>query len=91
MPRVLGRKGKLFLVRSRYLALLLAFPVVALAAGVPPNPRRASPPPGIEESAVKVGAVAPTFELEATTGTKVSLKSALERGPAVVVFYRGFW
>lgn len=64
---------------------------LALAAGVPPNPRRATPPPGIEESAVKVGTVAPAFELESTTGARVSLKSTLERGPAVVVFYRGFW
>jgi cytochrome oxidase Cu insertion factor (SCO1/SenC/PrrC family) len=36
-------------------------------------------------------APAPDFTLTDHRNEKVSLASLLERGPAVVVFYRGFW
>lgn len=42
--------------------------------------------PGIE-----VGTVAPLFELADGTGATVRLADRLERGPVVVVFYRGGW
>lgn len=42
--------------------------------------------PGIE-----VGATAPLFELTDGSGTTVRLADRLERGPVVVVFYRGGW
>lgn len=35
--------------------------------------------------------LAPEFELPAHDGTTVSLAGLLTRGPAVVVFYRGYW
>ncbi len=34
---------------------------------------------------------APSFSLPDENGATVSLASMLERGPAVVVFYRGHW
>ncbi len=36
-------------------------------------------------------AAAPPFTLPSHHGMQVSLKSLLETGPAVVVFYRGHW
>jgi hypothetical protein len=38
-----------------------------------------------------VTASAANFTLPDTTGKPVALASLLDRGPAVVVFYRGFW
>lgn len=40
---------------------------------------------------IEVGTQAPAFELPAQDGHVVSLSSALERGPVVLVFYRGYW
>lgn len=40
---------------------------------------------------VAVKAKAPDFELASHLGGTVSLDGMLKRGPAVVVFYRGFW
>jgi hypothetical protein len=37
------------------------------------------------------GGVAPDFSLPDATGKTVTLASLTSRGPAVVVFYRGFW
>ena len=42
-------------------------------------------------STVVDGAIAPGFVLPAQDGTSISLASALERGPVVLVFYRGYW
>jgi hypothetical protein len=58
---------------------------------LPPNPGRASPPPGIEKRAIPVGARAPAVSLPATTGGTWDLAGALRTGPAVLVFYRGDW
>jgi hypothetical protein len=38
-----------------------------------------------------VGATVPEFSLSSHTGESVSLASLTQKGPAVVVFYRGFW
>jgi len=35
--------------------------------------------------------LAPAFALPAQDGHTVSLASALEHGPVVLVFYRGYW
>jgi len=35
--------------------------------------------------------IAPDFTLTAQDGRRVSLASELEHGPAVLVFYRGYW
>lgn len=35
--------------------------------------------------------VAPAFSLAAQDGSTVSLAGELERGPVVLVFYRGYW
>lgn len=42
-------------------------------------------------SALRVGGRAPDFELPNAVGSPVQLSSVLERGPAVVTFYRGGW
>lgn len=34
---------------------------------------------------------APDFELVAHTGERYRLSDALQRGPAIVIFYRGHW
>ncbi len=46
---------------------------------------------GITANAVNVGQKAPDFSLPDQVGDTVSLDSVLQRGPAVVVFYRGEW
>ena len=46
---------------------------------------------GITAHAVKVGQKAPDFSLPDQIGDTVSLHSVLQRGPAVVTFYRGEW
>jgi len=40
---------------------------------------------------VQIGDAAPAFELPDTSGGTTSLASALEGGPAVLVFNRGYW
>ena len=42
-------------------------------------------------STTDVGDTAPGFELPNANGPSQSLAELLERGPAVVVFYRAFW
>ncbi len=46
---------------------------------------------GALESAMKVGDVAPGFELPSATGESVSLASLLGTGPVVLMWYRGGW
>lgn len=46
---------------------------------------------GIPAGSVKAGDVLESFTLDDATGTPVSLDQLVERGPAVVVFYRGGW
>ncbi len=40
---------------------------------------------------VEVKETAPDFTLTDHRGNEVSLDSLLEKGPAVLVFYRGYW
>ena len=54
--------------------------------GYPPHALRGEPPTAIETSALPVGAKAPAFTL-----ADFSLAKANERGPVVLVFYRGAW
>lgn len=37
------------------------------------------------------GQIAPAFALTAQDGAQVSLASTIAEGPAVLVFYRGYW
>lgn len=46
---------------------------------------------GIEDDAVQVYDVAPSFSLPDATGDKVSLDALLKEGPVVLVWYRGGW
>ena len=46
---------------------------------------------GILEAAKNVGDVAPNFSLKNALGEEVSLKKYLEKGPVVLVWYRGGW
>ena len=61
------------------------------AAGIPPNPTRQTPPPGIDANAKKAGDEAPPFKLPAADGSSFDLREHLKTGPVAVVFYRGFW
>lgn len=64
-----------------------------------PEATRAAVEKGVEdvrtaqvvEHALKVGAMAPAFELPDATGHMKSLQSMLASGPVVVTFYRGAW
>jgi peroxiredoxin len=46
---------------------------------------------GINERALKAGAMAPDFILPDVHGNKVQLSTLLAKGPVVVSFYRGGW
>lgn len=46
---------------------------------------------GAPERALKAGDVAPEFSLPDSNGNLVSSRELMERGPLVVVFYRGVW
>ena len=46
---------------------------------------------GLVDRALKEGQTAPPFELEGSRGNRVSLAGLLERGPAVLTFFRGHW
>lgn len=58
----------------------------AVMAQAAKNLAVALPDPGL-----KVGAKAPNFSLKNAEGKSVNLRSALEKGPVVLVFYRGAW
>lgn len=75
----------------------LCFVLAALAACAA-GPAASPAGPAAQRAAVssrtaplEAGATAPGFSLEAHTGERVSLASRLERGPVVLVFYRGSW
>ena len=65
--------------------------LLAIAAGFPPNARRTTPPPGLEERALKLGAAAPAISLPTSGGAPFVLADQLRRGPVALVFYRGSW
>jgi len=46
---------------------------------------------GVMENALAVGDKAPDFTLPGATGEEVALSELLDRGPVVVIFYRGGW
>jgi len=46
---------------------------------------------GLLAKAVKVGDLAPDFELKDTEGSPVALGDLLDKGPLVLSFYRGGW
>jgi hypothetical protein len=69
----------------------VAAAILLAGAGPPPHAARPGAPPGIEARALKVGAPAPAFSLPAADGSRWTLKDALARGPAVLVFNRGDW
>lgn len=46
---------------------------------------------GVLNTALKVGATAPDFDLPDATGKSVSLRSMLASGPVVLTWYRGGW
>jgi len=76
---------------------LTSFLLIALGCRHAPEPPReptAPADPGTRRAPtgpVTVGDAAPEFSLPAVGGKTVALASLLERGPAVVVFYRGHW
>jgi len=63
---------------------------VLQAAGYPPEATRKTPPPGIERTALTVGAPTPELSLQDTGGQPHALGGPAER-QRVVVFYRGAW
>ena len=62
-------------------------------SAVPGAPARGrfAPPGDLAARALPVAASAPSVMLPSTGGGTFSLKDALARGPAVLVFYRGDW
>lgn len=46
---------------------------------------------GLVRQALKAGEVAPMFRLRSSNGDFVSLSEVLDRGPAVISFFRGAW
>lgn len=46
---------------------------------------------GLENHALKAGAIVPDFSLPDQNGKAVTLKDLLSRGPVVISFYRGGW
>ena len=46
---------------------------------------------GIMERTVKVGDLAPDFELTNTDGNQLALGDLLDKGPVLLGFYRGRW
>jgi peroxiredoxin len=46
---------------------------------------------GLARQALKAGEVAPMFRLRSSNGDFVSLSEVLDRGPAVISFFRGGW
>jgi hypothetical protein len=63
----------------------------ATPAAIPPNPKRESPPPGIETRAIVAGREAPEIDLPDVNGRRWSLREHLRSGPVAIVFYRGHW
>ena len=46
---------------------------------------------GIADKALKVGDTVPDFTLPNVRGEAVTLSDVLDKGPAIVAFYRGAW
>ena len=69
--------------RSSLALLAIACAAVALAGD--------GRPAGIENRAVALGARAPAVSLPAATGETWHLAGAIRNGPAVLLFYRGYW
>ena len=46
---------------------------------------------GLLAKAIKVGDLAPDFELKNTEGETVTLGDLLDKGPLILSFYRGGW
>lgn len=46
---------------------------------------------GIADKALKVGDAVPDFTLPNVRGEAVTLSDVLDKGPAIVAFYRGAW
>jgi hypothetical protein len=65
---------------------MISVMLMMMAAAMPPNPTRASPPPGLDQRALPVGATAPALTLLDAKGGHWNL-----HGAAVLVFYRGHW
>ena len=61
---------------------VLLLPIAALGASACVSTRGPS---------VALDAAAPDFTLESDQGQPISLGSLLRDGPAVLVFYRGYW
>ncbi|HVK63207.1 MAG TPA: hypothetical protein VM694_01965 [Polyangium sp.] len=69
-------------IRAPRRLFLLGAALLAFAAGC--NLKTRGP-------ALVASAQAPAFSLPSHTGETVTLASLTQKGPAVVVFYRGYW
>ena len=70
---------------------LVSISLLAVMALVPGAPAPTPVPGGARTAPVAVGDAAPDFTLRAHDGSTVMLSKRLADGPAVVVFYRGYW
>ena len=86
MKRLLALVGGLLAVLPLVGCLLMR------SFGIPPHATRHEPPAGIEQRALAVGATVRTdFTLPVSDGTTWTLSEHIRHGPAVLVFYRGYW
>lgn len=65
--------------------------VIGSALSAEQGQQRRDPAADVPAQAIKVGDVAPDFELADTDGTTVKLSNLLTKGPVVLTFYRGQW
>ena len=72
-------------------ALGLAGCSLRVPGGFPLGGARDSPPPGLAEKALPLGAAAPDFTLPDAHGQPIQLSALLRQGPVVALFYRGRW
>jgi peroxiredoxin len=52
---------------------------------------QAKPAETLKKVPIKVGEVAPDFNLKDQNGTTVKLSKVAKKSPVMLVFYRGFW
>ncbi|MBE2248191.1 MAG: hypothetical protein IAE78_01500 [Myxococcus sp.] len=69
------------------LVLVVGCASVMKSVELPPNPRRKTPPPGVEATALAVGARVPAVSVTMSDGTTAPLTGR----PTALLLYRGSW
>jgi len=77
--------------RSRIIAGTVGLPAAALAAAAVMLASGCLPKLDTRTPPVEATALAPEFDLQDADGATHRLRDLIADGPAVVVFYRGYW